>query len=359
MKVFSKTKLIDKKQIKSIIKERKLMSKLSHPFLVNMHFSFQDNHHLFMILDLMKGGDLRYYYKLQNQKFSEIECKFMISNLILGLEYIHANYIIHCDIKPENIVISEDGYFYLSDFGIARDLKEEEKNKNSIEGSLGYMAPEIIFQKNVTLAVDYFCLGVVAYEMMMGSLPYFGKNLEDIKKLILATQVKIRKFSIPEGWSVNSADFINKLIQRKYIKRLGNNNIDEIKNHPWLSDIDWKKLYLHQLISPFQPDTDRTMFNNSFITKRKEIEDSQVTLERYKDIEINRNYSSIFDEFYYLNKFSMKYRKEGEYFINPHLKYINNSININNENINVNMKKKNSDEKGNNKSIICNIKVKY
>ena len=107
MKIFSKSKLIDKKCVKSIIKERNLIAKINHPFIVNMHFSFQDNHYLYIILDLMKGGDLRYYIRLQEKgkkKFTEKEVNFLVTNLILALEYIHKNNIIHSDIKPEKIL---------------------------------------------------------------------------------------------------------------------------------------------------------------------------------------------------------------------------------------------------------------
>lgn len=346
MKIFPKPKIIDKKFTKNIIKERNLMSKLNHPFLVNMHFSFQDNNYLYMILDLMKGGDLRYYYKLADKKFNEKECKFMVANLILALEYIHTNYIIHCDIKPENIVIDQNGYFKLTDFGIARDLKEESKIKNNnIAGSLGYMAPEIIFQNNINVSVDYFCLGVVAFEMMTGKLPYFSKNLEELKKLILANQVQIKKYSIPEGWSTDSADFINKLIQRKQIKRLGNNNILEIKNHPWLNDIDWKKMYLGQLTSPFIPDTDWAMKNNDLKERQQEMSDSQITLQRYKNLESNGNYSSLFEEYYYFNKYSMKYQKDGDAYINPHLIYYQNNSKIKDDYELINMTNQINEEK--------------
>ena len=329
MKRFLKTKIIDKKCTKEIIKERNLMSKLNHPFLVNMHFSFQDNHYLYMILDLMKGGDLRYYYKLYNsenhiKKFAENQCNFFTSNLILALEYIHKNNIIHCDIKPENIVIDKNGYFYLTDFGIAINLKEEEKNKknNFFGGSLGYMSPEVMFQEKMNFSVDYFTLGAVCYEMMMGKLPYFGKNLEEIKKLVMANQVKINKFKIPSGWSSEAADFINKLIQRKQQKRLGYNTIDEIKNHPWLINTDWKKLYLHEIKSPFIPEFNIETFNDIYFNQKKmEYADCNNTLQRYKNIELSKDFKVEFDEFYYFNKYSMRYNKDKDKFINPHSKY--------------------------------------
>ena len=330
MKLILKSKIIDKKFIKGIIKERNLLSKLNHSFLVNMHFSFQDNQYLYIILDLMKGGDLRYYYKLSNsddihnnKKFTEKECHFMVSNLILALEYIHKNNIVHCDIKPENIVINKNGYFCLTDFGISINLKNEEKNKknNYIEGSLGYMAPEIMFQEKISFGVDYFSLGVVCYEMMMGRLPYFATGIEEIKKLILANQVTIKKFDIPVGWSKEAADFINKLIQRKAYKRLGYNNYEEIKNHIWLNNVDWKKIYLHEVKSPFVPDLNKKNFDNVYFNeKKKEIEDSKLTMERYIMIESNKDFKIKFDDFYYFNRYTMK-DKDSDKIVNPHIIY--------------------------------------
>ena len=343
MKMISKSKIIDKKYIIRIIEERNLLSKLNHSFIVNMHFSFQDNQYLYLILDLMKGGDLRYHYKLYNsvnndKKFTEKECNFMVSNLILALEYIHKNNIVHCDIKPENIVISKSGYFCLTDFDIAINLKNQEKNikNNYIEGSLGYMAPETIFQEKISFCVDYFSLGVVCYEMMMGRLPYFANSIEEIKKLIMANQVAIKKFDVPEGWSLESADFINKLIQRKPHKRLGYNNFEEIKNHPWLINVDWKKMYLHELKSPFVPDLNKKNFNDIYFNeKKKEIEDSQITLDRYKMIESKNDFKMKFDEFYYFNRYTMK-NKDNNHIENPHIIYEDKDKNLNLKNKNLN-----------------------
>ena len=347
MKIFSKSKLIDKKCVKSVIKERNLLAKINHPFIVNMHFSFQDNHYLYIILDLMKGGDLRYYIKLQEKskkKFTEKEANFLVTNLILALEYIHKNNIIHCDIKPENILANKQGYFYLTDFSIAKNKTDKENNNINInninaninnktnnnnnpynnhylEGSLGYMPPEILFSDSLNFCADYFSLGVICYEIMMGKIPYMSKNLDGMKKLVMANQVQIKKFSIPEGWSESAADFINKLIQRKQFKRLGYNGIEEIKNHPWIKDTNWKEIYLHNMKSPFIPELNKRNFY--FNDKRRESQETSITLERYQIIELNKDYKNKFDEFYYFNKYSMKYKKENKNngFINPHKKY--------------------------------------
>ena len=109
LKEMSKFKIVLKRSEKSIQSERELLSNLYHPFIVNMISAFQDLNNLYLVMDLFKGGDMRYHIFL-NKKFNETQSKFFISNIILGLEYIHKNKIIHRDIKPENLVLDQNGY---------------------------------------------------------------------------------------------------------------------------------------------------------------------------------------------------------------------------------------------------------
>ena len=123
MKEMLKKKILDKHSENGVIYERDLLSRMHHPFIVNMYFSFQDTDYLFLVMDLLTGGDLRYYY-CKHRKFNEEEAKFIIACLILGLEYIHSNNIIHRDLKPENLVFDEKGYIRITDFGIAKITKK-------------------------------------------------------------------------------------------------------------------------------------------------------------------------------------------------------------------------------------------
>ena len=225
MKEMLKKKILDRHSENGVIYERDLLSRMHHPFIVNMYFSFQDTDYLFLVMDLLTGGDLRYYY-CKHRKFNEQEAKFIIACLILGLEYIHSNNIIHRDLKPENLVFDQYGYIRITDFGIAKITKEVSDKDSS--GTPGYMAPEVMLGHPYNQCVDYFALGVIAYELMLSRRPYFGKNRKEIKDKILASQIQIKRKDIPKGWSIEGADFINKLIQRKSKDRLGFHGIQKI-----------------------------------------------------------------------------------------------------------------------------------
>lgn len=115
------------------------------------------------------------------------------------------------------------------------------------------MSPEVMCRQPHTFAADYFALGVFAYEFMLGRRPYLGRSRKEIRDQILAKRVQIKKHEIPEGWSLEAADFINRLIERKPSNRLGINGPQEVKNHPWLRNFPWQKLYNKQLQAPFLP----------------------------------------------------------------------------------------------------------
>lgn len=122
-----------------------------------------------------------------------------------------------------------------------------------IKASVNLIAPEVMCRQNHGVAVDYFAVGVIGYECMYGKRPYVGKNRKEIRDHILSKQVQIRRNEVPPGWSLEAADFINKLIQRKPINRLGLNGPEEVKNHVWFKDYKWDDLLNRRFKSPFIP----------------------------------------------------------------------------------------------------------
>ena len=312
MKEISKLKIIDKNSEKNIKSERNLLSKMNHPFIINMHYSFQDNENLYLILDLLSGGDLRYHIN-KKIKFTEEQTKFIIGCTILGLEYCHKNYIIHRDIKPENLLLDNNGYIKISDFGIAKI--QIENNKNETSGTPGYMAPEVLFCQNHTIVVDYFALGIICYELMKNIRPYIGKSKKEIKEKMLNTQIYIKKNDICKNWSLESIDFINGLLQRKPFKRLGFHGINEIKNHSWFDNFNWDDLYNKKIIAPFIP-KNIDNFDTRFFNQIEKI--GVDTKERYNKILNDSNYNNIFSDFYYFDIDIAKNNKNYKMFINPH-----------------------------------------
>ena len=291
----SKLKIIDKRSEESIMSERNLLSTLNHPFIVNMYFAFQDFYNLYLVMDLLTGGDLRYHIA-HRRTFSEEETKFFISNMILALEYIHSKNIIHRDIKPENLVLESNGYLRITDFGVAKI--NEKDNSSETSGTPGYMAPEVILVLNHSFPSDFFALGVIGFEFMLGYRPYLGRSRKEIKQLIVNRQAKIKNDEIPDDWSVNAVDFINKLLIRKEEERLGYNGIYELKNHPWISDVDWEKLRLKKVNPPFVPPY-KENYDKNYCEGEEDI--GEDTIERYQMYAQSELYPEFFKNYTFCN----------------------------------------------------------
>ena len=295
LKEMSKIKIIEKKSEHSINCEREFLSKLHNPFIVNMYYAFQDRENLYLVMDYLKGGDLRFHLT-RHIKFSEEQSRFFICNVLTSLEYIHSKEIIHRDIKPENLVLDENGYARITDFGIAKKNSEAKKNKGDTSGTPGYMAPEVMMGVPHSYEVDFFAVGIIAYEFMKGKRPYSGKNRKEIKEEILMKQIGIKDEDIPEEWTKESVDFINQLLARKKENRLGFNSIKEVKDHPWIKYYPWEMILDKSLPSPFIPQN-KDNFDLRYCAKTEKI--GQETKIRYEEILMDSSYKNIFENFYF------------------------------------------------------------
>ena len=292
----SKVKIIDKRSEKSIKTEREFLSKLRHPFIVNMNCAFQDFENLYLVMDLLTGGDLR-YHTCKYRRFSEIKTRFFFACIILGLEYIHSNNIIHRDIKPENLVFDDKGYLRITDFGVAKIRKED--NSSETSGTPGYMAPEVLLAINHSFPVDFFAIGIMGYEFIYGERPYLGKSRKEIKQQVLRKQAKIDPDDIPDGWGPESIDFINSCLKRKDSKRLGfTGGVNDLKNHIWFKDFDWDALYNKTLRAPFIPPKTGNFDKKYCEHVEKHTEE---TLERYQEYRERKNFEKLFEGYTYIN----------------------------------------------------------
>ena len=342
----SKAKIIDKNSVDSILGEKKILSEIYHPFIVNMIYSFQDSDYLYLVMELISGGNLRYNLTI-NKTFEENQIKFIIGCIMTGLKYIHSKNILHRDIKPENLVFDSRGYLRITDFGIAKHYVIN--NKKDTSGTIGYLAPEVLCKVNHNFSIDYYAVGIITFELIFGHRPYIGKNKHEVKQLILTKQAKVDYDDLPEGFSNNIADFINKLIQRKPKNRLGKNNIDEVLNHTWFGDFDWDNCAKKNLRAPYIPKFGDN-FDKNYCLKIYKI--GTETMQRYEKIMEKDDINTIFKDFNCnkipaeLKGFSTKKNNEN--------KIVNNNIssNISTTSISKNNKIENIQK---NKAILNNI----
>ena len=359
----SKAKIIDKKSIESILGEKKILSELSHPFIVNMIYSFQDFDYLYLVMELLSGGNLRYNLSLR-KRFNEKQIKFLIGCIMVGLKYIHGQNILHRDIKPENLVFEQNGYLRITDFGIAKHYVVN--NKKDTSGTIGYLAPEVLCNVNHNFSIDYYAVGIITYELMYGHRPYLGKNKHEVKQLILTRQAKIENEDLPYGFSHDIANFINGLIQRKPKNRLGKNDINEVLNHPWFDDFDWDNCLKKKLKAPYIPKYGDN-FDKNYCLQSNKI--GTETMERYDKIMSKENIHLIFKEFncnkipQELKVFNNKKTNDKLYSNNMNINNISSnmsttSISRNNKNENkqnnLRMYKNNNNMNNNNRNIIKN-----
>ena len=297
----SKTKIIKKNSVKNINNEKKFLSLLHHPFLVNMICSFQDNDNLYLVMELLLGGDLRYHINkkvVYDRKKDENQLKFIAGCTLVGLNYIHENKIIHKDIKPENLVYDSNGYIHITDFGISKIYHPENGKENS--GTPGYMAPEVLFNKDHDYSVDFFSLGVILFELLMGKRPYHGHNKKELRKDIVTRQARINEENVPDGFvkSKNFFDcinFINGLLERKKEKRLGANGFKEIKEHPWLIDFKWDDLMEKNLAPPFIPPQCDSNYDKKYCNEIEKI--GEETQKEYNSIRNKNEYDKYFENY--------------------------------------------------------------
>uniref|UniRef100_A0A8D2ZX96 Serine/threonine kinase 32A n=1 Tax=Scophthalmus maximus TaxID=52904 RepID=A0A8D2ZX96_SCOMX len=263
MKYMNKLKCVERNEVRNVLKELQIMQNLEHPFLVNFWYSFQDEEDMFMVVDLLLGGDLRYHLQ-QNVHFSESTVKLYICELALALGYLRTKRIIHRDIKPDNILLDEHGHVHLTDFNIAAIVKEDLR-ATSIAGTKPYMAPEL-FQTfegshpGYSFSVDWWSLGITAYELLRGQRPYVMRSSTPANE-ILQTFHKVHP-SYPAGWSLEMKSLLRKLLCIDVQKRIS--CLAELQDLDYVSDVNWDAVLSKQPPPGFIPNRRRLNCDPTF-----------------------------------------------------------------------------------------------
>uniref|UniRef100_A0A8C7ZG57 non-specific serine/threonine protein kinase n=1 Tax=Oryzias sinensis TaxID=183150 RepID=A0A8C7ZG57_9TELE len=226
MKVLKKATLKVRDRVRTKM-ERDILVEVNHPFIVKLHYAFQTEGKLYLILDFLRGGDL--FTRLSKEvMFTEEDVKFYLAELALALDHLHGLGIIYRDLKPENILLDEDGHIKLTDFGLSKESIDHENKAYSFCGTVEYMAPEVVNRRGHTHSADWWSYGVLMFEMLTGTLPFQGKDRKETMTMILKA-----KLGMPQFLSSEAQSLLRNLFKRNPGNRLGNTSfLRPTPSHP-------------------------------------------------------------------------------------------------------------------------------
>ncbi|CAD5220389.1 unnamed protein product [Bursaphelenchus xylophilus] len=252
MKYMCKTRLLHKNVAFNVLRELQILQELSHPFIVNLWFTFIDEDYIYMVNDLLLGGDLRYHL-MQCGRFTEARCKLYVCEIALALDYLHTRNIMHRDLKPENILLDDQGHAHLTDFNLATKIGEG-MLATSFSGTRPYMAPEILAtalgqREGYDVCADWWSLGVCLYEMLRGRRPFeFHSSSSTIQVLSLMINGSI---TLPAEWPNDLKKFILDLLCPSTRRRT--NTLQKFAKHDYMQRIDFDNVLARRVIPSFVP----------------------------------------------------------------------------------------------------------
>ncbi|CAG5111523.1 Oidioi.mRNA.OKI2018_I69.chr2.g5824.t1.cds [Oikopleura dioica] len=238
--------VINLRQVSHVISERQILSSISSPFIVNLLWTTRDNIHLYLLMEYIPGGEL--FTHLRNEgRFDENRARFYAAEIVCAFTYLHAENIVYRDLKPENVLINVDGHIKLTDFGFAKRIRDRTW---TLCGTPEYLSPEVILNSGHGKAVDWWSLGILIHEMLVGEVPFGGNHVFEVYENIVRGEV-----NFPFYLSVNATQIIRGLLKRDRTYRLGNmrEGAADVKNHQWFSSINWDDVLEKRLIPPIIP----------------------------------------------------------------------------------------------------------
>lgn len=254
MKILDKASICARNQIKHTMTERRVLERITHPFIVKLHWAFQSKTRLHFVLDYCSGGEL-FFHLGRCGRLREGLAAYYSAQITLALGYLHSKKIIYRDLKPENILLDTNGHVRLADFGLSKEhITEGHTGASSFCGTAEYLAPEIIKREGHGFGVDWWALGMVLYEMLTGTPPWYTTDREVIFERVVSAPL-----TFPDFVSANARSIIKGFLIKEPTKRLGVRgglSGEEVLGHRFFGHIDWRLLYARQLPPPCKPRTD-------------------------------------------------------------------------------------------------------
>lgn len=273
IKALKKKEIVTRDEVDSLMSEKRIFEMINasrHPFLVNLFGCFQTDEHVCFVMEYLPGGDLMIH--IHNDPFTEEQTRFYSACVVLALEFLHQNKIIYRDLKLDNILLDRDGYVKMTDFGLCKEGMGHGDRTSTFCGTPEFLAPEVLTDDNYTRAVDWWGLGVLIYEMLVGESPFPGEDEEEVFDSIVNDDIQY-----PASIPLTAVVTLQKLLKRNPLKRLGSGERDanEIKGEKFFETLDWDALLLKKLQPPFLPvikaSLDVSNFDSDFTALRPEL----------------------------------------------------------------------------------------
>lgn len=258
IKALKKRDIVNRDEVDSLMSERRIFE-MSHPFLVNLHGCFQTSEHVCFVMEYSPGGDLMIH--IHNNVFSEVQARFYSACVLLGLEFLHQKEIVYRDLKLDNLLMDADGFIKITDFGLCKEGMGHGDRTSTFCGTPEFLAPEVLTDDNYTRAVDWWGMGVLIFEMLVGESPFPGEDEEEVFDSIVNDDVHY-----PSCLTLDSVSIIQKLLKKNPLKRLGGGEEDanEVKGEKFFKTIDWDALLAKKVKPPFLPSIKESMDVSNF-----------------------------------------------------------------------------------------------
>merc|ERR1719150_1038751 len=251
IKALKKGDIIARDEVESLLAEKRIFevaNSMRHPFLVNMFACFQTKSHVCFVMEYAAGGDLMMH--IHADVFSEPRAVFYTACVVLGLQYLHENKIIYRDLKLDNLLLDTDGYVKIADFGLCKEGMGFGDRTGTFCGTPEFLAPEVLTETSYTRAVDWWGLGVLIFEMLVGESPFPGDDEEEVFDSIVNDEVRYPRFL-----SLEAIAIMRRLLRKNPERRLGASERDaeDVKKQAFFRNVNWEDLLMRRVPPPFVP----------------------------------------------------------------------------------------------------------
>ncbi|XP_063332596.1 serine/threonine-protein kinase N1 isoform X3 [Pelmatolapia mariae] len=269
IKALKKGDIIARDEVDSLMCEKRIFEIVNmshHPFLINLFACFQTSEHVCFVMEYTAGGDLMMH--IHTDVFTEPRAVFYAACVVLGLQFLHDHKIVYRDLKLDNLLLDTDGYVKIADFGLCKEGMGFGDRTSTFCGTPEFLAPEVLTDTSYTRAVDWWGLGVLIYEMLVGESPFPGDDEEEVFDSIVNDEVRYPRFLSTEAIGI-----MRRLLRRNPERRLGSGEKDaeEVKKQPFFRSMDWEALLQKKLPPPFVPSIggkeDVSNFDEEFTTE--------------------------------------------------------------------------------------------